>query len=219
MALFNEVLVGRQQNLLTRLFQMVGASPAPVLSPEIQPGLDVGTRQDELDALQGIRHARCALVQFGDGALFPRVGLQNLTGSGLLVIIYQVELTLVAAATTVIFGMERRSTALTPSPSNGGNRHTDYRNDRSTNYSLGDSLGPSGRAGGSVDQLGVNSTVMSWYPLAATRQFLIVDGPIVLPPSSAVCFAADSAAVTTGVYANFRYAYRNANQAELEAGL
>lgn len=128
MPLLNEILQGRQQNLLTKLFSMVGGSPAPQLSPEIQPGVDLLTSWDHDTAiLQGYRHAMASALIPNVAAQYPHVCLRN--GAGIvpvplsLLVIYRAW---VASTTTqMVYG------ELLPAPAQavivGGKGHSDTR--------------------------------------------------------------------------------------------
>ena len=84
MALFNEILQGRQQNLLTKLFSMVGGSPAPQLAPEIAPSFELTNIDHDGAALQGVRWCMAgAQVGAGGAGNYSRIGLRN-GGNGIV---------------------------------------------------------------------------------------------------------------------------------------
>lgn len=101
MALFNEILQGRYNALLTRLMAMKGGSPAPQLSPEIQMVLAIESERPEWQALM---HARLcwasSSVAAGGVGTRARTALLNPAASGVLVV---VEEALGIGGTNVLF--------------------------------------------------------------------------------------------------------------------
>ncbi len=66
MAQYNEVLSGRFNQLLTKLFSMKGGAPAPQLSPEIQPVISIGELQGDLHYLADERMCASGITATGD---------------------------------------------------------------------------------------------------------------------------------------------------------
>jgi hypothetical protein len=89
MARFNEILVGRYNRYLQKLFSMKGEPPAPQLASEIQPSLTL-QEGEESRYLQGWNVFARAQVTNAQGAAASGVRLRNPTGSNVIAVITKI---------------------------------------------------------------------------------------------------------------------------------
>ena len=90
MATFNEILEGGLNNSLTKRLAMTGGSPAPSLTPEIFPVLNLGVAWEELAFNQGWRRWQTSGTQPAVAAQAGRMKLRNPPNSGVLVVVEQI---------------------------------------------------------------------------------------------------------------------------------
>lgn len=117
MPLPNEILNGRYNRFLARLFGIQGDTPSPQLSPEIQPGFDYPF-QPEHYWLMSERLCTGALLISAVAAKRPVVQLRNPPGSGFLVVVEQIR-TVVASADPHCIGIGASATTLPILPAAG----------------------------------------------------------------------------------------------------
>lgn len=213
MPLYNEILQGRQQNLLTKLFAMVGGSPAPQLAPEIQPSVDLLELQHDTAALQGVRWCRSGENAAAVAAQYSRVGIRNtaLVGSNTLLAVRAVEFTV--GTTGLVYLQRVVAPALTLSSQS---RHQDYRVE---NAALGQVPLSTGAitfgASASAPGVGIFGIIR-----AVANEFYRIPLNVVLPPIGTTAAANAYFEVVNGtvndfIVVNVEWYYRECTQAEL----
>jgi hypothetical protein len=97
-ALFNEILVGRYNSLLTKLLSIKGPAPSPVVAPEIMPVLTLESDRPEWLFLGGQRLLWGLALQNSAVALRALSALENPAGSGVLVVLERLSFIAVTGA-------------------------------------------------------------------------------------------------------------------------
>jgi hypothetical protein len=87
MARFNEILTGRHNRLMQKLFSMKGGPPAPQLSTEVQPNFDLEDSPIELRFLKGEYEYGVSVNPPVVAAQFSLLQLRNPPTSGVIAII------------------------------------------------------------------------------------------------------------------------------------
>src|SRR5438876_2668641 len=87
MALFNETLAGRYNDVIRRLHQMKHSAPAPQISPEISHVIILENDRPEFHALHGGFLWAMRASAPAQALNFSHAGIRNPTSSGLLVVI------------------------------------------------------------------------------------------------------------------------------------
>ncbi len=98
MALFNETLAGRFNEVIRRLHQ-VKQTPAPQISPEIFHGIILENDRPEYHSLHGGFLWAMRRVSGAVALNFSNVGIRNPTGSGLLVVVENISVDNAGAVT------------------------------------------------------------------------------------------------------------------------
>lgn len=208
--LYNEILQGRQQNLLTRFWAMVGGSPAPQLAPEVQPSWALDNVDHDTAVLQGVRWCMASGLAVIVAAQYPRVGLRNGSGTipipNSLVVIKRVYF-YATVATVVFFNRV--------SPPAGAvqttKRHQDYR------------VNPNDPLAFPPHDLTAFSSAVAPSSTDAFARFacpanttVSVDTHIVLPPTAGGSyFEVLNTLIASDLVATFEYYYREMTPAEL----
>ncbi len=85
---FNEILVGRWNQLLTKMFSMKGGAPAPQLEPAVRPVFSIVSEEDpDLHYVRGESLCSAVLDVPGVAANQSIMQLRNPPGSGVLAIV------------------------------------------------------------------------------------------------------------------------------------
>jgi len=213
MALFNEILQGRQQNLLTKFFAMVGGSPAPVLSPEIQPGLDVLNLEHDTAVLQGVRWCMATQgVAAGGAGAYTKIGLRNGSGSTAVPLSLIMVRRIVVASTTAGLIYVTRPTSPSALSVSTQKKHQDYR--LNPNDPL--SWPPHDLLYGTPATAVSGPDVMFGVRVPANNSF---DIPchVVLPPINAAsnCLYVEKSNANEDLLVSFEYYYREITPSEL----
>jgi hypothetical protein len=200
MPLFNEILQGRQQTLLTKLFAMIGGSPAPQLAPEVQAGLDLTDYRRDTDLLQSVVWYRAGESAAAVAAQYSRVSLRN--GAGILgvpnqlVVITSIEVSCVANS---LVYLQRVSPPALPVSQN--NRNTDTRFDNTANGRLS----PHDLVFGASATAPANGQILSvWRTLAAQTYIFPVNIVLGQGPTNG-CIEVVQGTVNTALDVSFEY--------------
>jgi hypothetical protein len=102
MALYNEILAGRFNRLLQKMLQLKGPAPAPQLSSEITPALDVEDIPVELRVLMNYNLYGVALQVPAVAAQNAGAQLRNPLGSGVIAVIEQIFFSASAASVAAV---------------------------------------------------------------------------------------------------------------------
>jgi hypothetical protein len=101
MAKFNEILTGRHNRFLTKLFNMKGPSPAPQLSSDIQPGMQFFTSVEN-HALEGWYRFGIAAIQTAVAASQSGIRIRNPANSNRMVVFEKIATAVNGAAGTIV---------------------------------------------------------------------------------------------------------------------
>lgn len=191
MALFNEILVGRFSNFLTRKLNMTGGTPAPTLAPEIMPVMPVQGVQPEDYLLRGDVLAWGRITQAAVALQYAGAVLTNPSNSGILVVVTQVLLYNTAPAGASLFQL---STDPGDVPTLGTAFPTRSRDLRTLPVPAGSALTAAQLNATTTTQIMLTGSLVIPTPAIATGQR--VDLEVVLQPGRAL--AVQNATIGTG---------------------
>jgi hypothetical protein len=142
MAKFNEVLVGRYNKALTKMFSMKGQAPAPQLASEITPAFNFfyGVENRILESWN--RHGT-VIVSAGGGATAVGARIRNPVAVNVIAVIefLEIQVSLADLAIAVRLGATNADLSTTATP---GSSRLDARGNPLTSLSLSRQVGPPG---------------------------------------------------------------------------
>jgi hypothetical protein len=93
MARFNEILVGRYNKALTKLFSMKGPPPAPQIASEIGPTIELEQVSVELRFLTSWDRFGMQIANAATPAVFSTIKFRNPTGSNVIAVFEKISIT------------------------------------------------------------------------------------------------------------------------------
>jgi hypothetical protein len=174
-ARFNEILVGRYNKALTKLFSIKGSAPAPQLASEIGPTIEIEQVPVELRFLTSVDSFATFLTNAGVAAVLSTIKFRNPVGSNVVAIFEKISFAIgTSAGVSIQMGTDQTDGGLLVALVSGNN--LDPRSGRISSLILSRSVAAAPPSQTGIEQATVLSNTMYDFISYQNQEITLMPG-------------------------------------------